>query len=175
MATNTAFSHRSPSIKEDPDAYDLAKDVLSSARSDFDTFLANRKPAQHFLNVSTSDYPRRRIDLSFTYAQRIRLEEQYKRNASTHRWETEDGRPLVEESEIFNTIMSYLRGSASDSLGQKATFSRIAADIAGIHRKDVKHAIRLWHHYRLGRFTEYEDGFWYIISVTRREYPKLGH
>ena len=154
-------------MKIDPGAYALAEDVLSCAQRDFDTYILDKMSPYHFMNVSISGYPQRRIDATFTDDRQFDLEERYKRNHSMHRWQTQDCRTLVEESEIFDTIISCLRGSERRSY--KAMYKAIVTRVAGIHREDVKYAMDLWKQYGLDLFTQYDDSFWHGVPATECE------
>ena len=141
--------------------------MLLWAQRDFDAYILEKMPPHHFMNVSISGYPQRRIDATIADNRRPDLEERYKRNLSMRRWQTQDCRTLVEESEIFDTIMSYLRGS--ERRNQKAMYKTIAARVAGIHREDVRCGMELWNQYRLDLFTQYDDSFWNGVPATKRK------
>ena len=136
------------------------------ARAAYERFIEDKAPAWHWMEVATSGFPRRRVDGRdpIPLARQQIIHFQYKEDETTRRWVIQDGKPLVLESELFDTILRYMR--RIDRHSRDYLFEQIGAHVHGVQLKDVLHAIRVWQDMGLGNLKVDDDTLWGGIPMA---------
>ena len=136
------------------------------ARARYDKFIEEEAPAWAWIEVTTSDFPRRRVDGCgpIPLARQEIIHFQYKKDEATHRWVTQDGKPLIPESELFDTMLRYMR--RTDRHSRDYLFEQIGAHVHGVQLKDVLRAIRVWQDEGLGNLKADDDALWGGIPMA---------
>lgn len=133
---------------------------IADARASYAIYLDESKHDHHFLSVTSPKNPLRRVDGdAVTHpSQLVRIQKYCKWDPLQNRWNLKHGGPIVLESEIFNTVISYQR--ALPGAYTQILWQAIKKDVLGIQEKDVKRVRSLWVQHKLGELDTHNDVLW---------------